>query len=56
MSVISFDMSSFFFFVSDADSDMKKKVFDCLEAVIDEYENEIFDDVMLLPDSLEKLF
>lgn len=56
MSVISFDMSSFSMSVSDADSDMKKKVFDCLEAVIDEYENEIFDDVMLLPDSLEKLF
>lgn len=54
MSVISLNMPSFSISVSDTDSDMKKKIFDCLESVVDEYENEIFDDVMCLPDSLEK--
>ena len=40
--------------VSDSDKEMKKKIFECLDATIDEYENEIFDDVMCLPDSLEE--
>ena len=44
MSVISLNMPSFSISVSGTDSDVKKKIFDCLESVVDEYENEIFDE------------
>lgn len=54
MSVISLNSPSFSVSVSDSDKEMKKKIFECLDATIDEYENEIFDDVMCLPDSLEE--
>lgn len=54
MSVISLNSPSFSMSVSDSDKKMKMKIFECLDATIDEYENEIFDDVMCLPDSLEK--
>jgi len=54
MSVISLNSPSFSMSVSDSDKEMKKKIFECFDATIDEYENEIFDDVMCLPDSLEE--
>ena len=54
MSVISLNMPSFSISITDADSDMKRKIFDCFESAVDEYENEIFDDVMYLPALLEK--
>lgn len=54
MSVLSLNSSSFSISASDADTAMKKKIIDCLGATVDEYENEIFDDVMSLPDSLEE--
>ena len=54
MSVISLNMPSFSISITDADSDMKRKIFDCFESAVDEYGNKIFDDVMFLPASLEK--
>lgn len=39
--------------VSDSDIEMKEKIVDCLEASVDD-ENDIFDDVMCLPDSLKE--
>ena len=54
MSVISLNWPSFSISASDSDIEMKEKVFDCLGATVDEFENEIFDNVMCLPDWLEE--